>query len=160
MPYLWLKLLHMIAVIFFLGNITTGLFWKFHADRTNDPKIIAHAFEGIKCGDRWFIIPGVMVIILAGVGMALKGNIPILGTGWVFWSIVLFTISGLVFSFKVVPLQNQIVNLARSSIGGGEMDWDYYHTLSRSWEIWGFIALITPALALILMVLKLNLPGL
>ncbi len=40
------------------------------------------------------------------------------------------------------------------------MDWHHYHTLSRSWEIWGLVAMITPALAVILMVLKPNLPGL
>lgn len=160
MPYLFLKLLHIAAVILFLGNITTGLFWKFHADRTDDPKIIAHAFEGIIRSDRWFTVPGVFAILLAGVGMALIGNLPLLGTGWIFWSIVLFSISGLAFSFKVAPLQRQIVDLARSGIATGQMDWHQYHALSRSWEMWGLIALITPALAVILMVLKPNLPGL
>ena len=32
--YLLIKLLHVIAVIAFLGNITTGLFWHAHAART------------------------------------------------------------------------------------------------------------------------------
>lgn len=31
-----LKLIHVAAVIIFLGNIITGLFWKAHADRTKD----------------------------------------------------------------------------------------------------------------------------
>lgn len=37
--YPLLKLLHVIAVIAFLGNITTGLFWHAHAARTRDPKL-------------------------------------------------------------------------------------------------------------------------
>lgn len=160
MLYLILKVLHVIAVIMFLGNITTGLFWKLHADRTTDPKVIAHAFEGIIRSDRWFTIPGVVVIGLAGVGAAIVGRFPILGTGWIFWSIVLFSISGIAFSAKVAPLQVRIANLARAGAETGQMEWDLYHSLSRSWEIWGLVALIMPILAVILMVLKPNLPGL
>ena len=156
MPYLVLKLLHVLAVVLFLGNIITGLYWKYHADRTTDPKIIAHAFEGIIRSDRWFTIPSIVLIILAGIGMAIIGNIPILGTGWIFWSIVLFTLSGIAFSSRVAPLQVRIYNLAREI----EMDWSQYHKLSRSWERWGLAAMLTPVGAVVLMVLKPNLPGL
>ena len=160
MLYLFLKLLHIIAVILFLGNIITGLFWKFHADRTKDPRIIMHAFEGIIRSDRWFTIPGVVIIILAGFAAAIIGRFPILGTGWIFWSIVLFAISGLAFSFKVAPLQVRLVNLARAGMETGQMDWHLYHALSRSWELWGLVALLTPVAAVVLMVLKPNLPAL
>jgi len=160
MLYLILKLLHIIAVILFLGNIITGLFWKFHADHTRDPRIIAHAFEGIIRSDRWFTIPGVIVISLAGFGAAIIGRFPILGTGWILWSIVLFSISGIAFSSKVAPLQIRIVNLARAGMETNQMDWDLYHKLSRTWEFWGLVALLTPVAAVILMVLKPNLPGL
>ena len=34
--YLPMKLLHIVAVIAFLGNIATGLFWHVHAARTRD----------------------------------------------------------------------------------------------------------------------------
>jgi uncharacterized membrane protein len=155
MPYLILKLLHVLAVILFLGNIITGLYWKYQADRTTDPKFIAHAFEGIIRSDRWFTIPSIILIVLAGIGMAIIGSLPILGTGWILWSIVLFTISGIAFSWKVAPLQVQIANLARES----HMDWALYHKLSRAWEVWGLIAIFTPVGAVILMVLKPSLPG-
>jgi uncharacterized membrane protein len=160
MIYLSLKLIHVIAVILFLGNITTGLFWKFHADGTRDPKVIAHAFEGIIRADRWFTIPGVVAIILAGVGAAVVGRFPILGTGWIFWSIVLFAISGIAFTWKVAPLQIRIANMARAGIETTQMDWDLYLRLSRAWEMWGLVALLTPVAAVILMVLKPNLPAL
>ena len=29
--YLWLKLIHVIAVVMFLGNVVTGVFWHKHA---------------------------------------------------------------------------------------------------------------------------------
>ena len=56
--YLIWKLIHVTAVILFLGNIITGLFWKAHADRSRDVRFIAHTMEGIIRADRWFTIPG------------------------------------------------------------------------------------------------------
>ena len=160
MTYLLLKLIHIVAVILFLGNIITGLFWKFHADGTHDPNVIAHTFEGIIRADRWFTVPGVILIVAAGILAALRAKLPILGTGWIFWSIVLFTISGIAFSVKVAPLQVRIRNLALEGNEKGMMDWKLYHTLSRSWEFWGLVAVLTPIGAVILMVLKPALPGL
>lgn len=152
--YLTLKLLHVAAVIIFLGNITTGLFWKAHADRTRDPRIIAHACDGIIRSDRLFTLPGVMLILVAGFAAAGVGGFPILGTGWILWSLVLFAVSGLAFMFRVAPLQRRLRALAREGSAEGEFDWERYHALSRQWELWGAVALLTPVAALVLMVLK------
>ncbi|MBA2564667.1 MAG: DUF2269 domain-containing protein [Gemmatimonadetes bacterium] len=158
--YLWLKVAHLIAVVLFLGNITTGLFWKAHADRSGDPRIIAHTLEGIIRSDRWFTVPGVLAILAGGFGAAATGGFPILGTGWILWSIVLFSISGLAFGFRVVPLQNRMAALARAGSDPGGFDHPTYQAWSRSWEIWGGIALLAPFAALGLMVLKPDLPAL
>ncbi len=158
--YLLFKLLHVVAVILFLGNIITGLFWKFHAEGTRDAKIIAHTFEGITRSDRWFTMPAVFLILAAGIPAAVIGKLPILGTGWILWSIVLFTISGLAFGMKVAPLQVEIAKLARAAEAAGKMDWDRYHKLVRSWEWWGLVAVLTPGAAVVLMVLKPTLPAL
>ena len=158
--YLVLKLIHIAAVILFLGNIITGLFWKFHADGTDDPRIISHSFEGIIRSDRWFTIPGVWAILLSGFGAAIQGRLPILGTGWIFWSIVLFSISGLIFGLRVAPLQAQIVKIARTGAESGQFDWPHYRTLARTWEIWGLMATLALCGAVALMVLKPGIPGL
>lgn len=136
MSYLFLKLLHVIAVILFLGNIVTGLFWKAHADRSGDPRVIAHAFEGIIRSDRWFTIPGVVVIIITGVAAAV------------------------VFMFWVAPLQVRILTLARAAGQNGQFDWPVYRKFSHVWEFWGLVAMLTPAVAVVLMVLKPELPAL
>ena len=159
MLYLGFKLVHIAAVILFLGNIITGLFWKLHADRTRNPQIIAHTFEGIISSDRWFTLPSIVVIIVGGVGAALMGQIPILGTGWILWSIVLFSVSGLAFSFRVAPLQAKLAALARASTGNEPFDWTNYHAVSRVWELWGLFALLTPVAVVVLMVLKPDLPA-
>ncbi len=158
--YLVVKMLHILAVVLFLGNIITGLFWKAHAERSGDPKVIGHTFEGITRSDRIFTVPGVFVIIATGIWGAIEGGWPILGTGWIFWSLVLFTISGAVFMIWVAPLQRRIAKLASAAASASQFDWPRYRSMARAWELWGLVATLTPLAALVLMVLKPPVPGL
>ena len=153
MVYLYLKFFHVLFVILFLGNITVGVFWKMFAQKSKDPEKIAFAFKGIIKADKYFTMPGVIGIIIFGVGGAMHGGLPILGTGWILWSIILFIISGAAFMAKLVPLQKQIAALASDK---EKFNWDEYHKLAKQWDFWGFIALVTPYLATILMVVKPN----
>lgn len=155
--YLLFKLFHVIAVIAFLGNITTGLFWHAHAARTRDPKLLAPTMDGVIRSDRLFTIPGVIGIIISGVAAAIYGGFPILHTGWILWTIVLFSFSGLIFMFRVAPLQRQLRALAETGVQSGAFEYARYHALAVRWEIWGAVALLTPVAGLVLMVLK---PGL
>jgi uncharacterized membrane protein len=152
--YLWLKLLHIAAVIAFLGNITTGLFWHAHACSTRDPRILAHTMDGIIRSDRLFTIPGVIVIVGAGLAAAIIGGLPILRTDWILWTLILFTVSGIAFMARVVPLQRELRAVAEAGLRTGSFDYDQYHRVARRWEFWGGVALVTPLAALVLMVLK------
>lgn len=151
--YQLLKVVHLFAVIIFMGNIITGLFWKRHADRTKNRAIIAHTMDGLIRADRWFTIPGVVVITAAGVLAAIQGGLPLLRTGWILWSLVAFSLSGLAFAWRVAPLQKQLLALAAGG-AEGSFDWTSYHSKSVRWELWGLFAAITPAIAVILMTWK------
>lgn len=152
--YLWLKLLHVISVIAFLGNITTGLFWHAHAARSRNPALLAFTMGGIIRSDRLFTIPGVLGIIISGVATAMQGHLPVLGTRWILWTLVLFSVSGLVFVLRVAPLQRELLRLAESGATSGSFEYPRYQALARRWEAWGALALVTPAVGLIFMVLK------
>ena len=81
-------------------------------------------------------------------------------TGWILWALILFVIAGAAFMAQVVPLQRRMAALARAAAAdGGSMDWAAYHAMSRRWDLWGGIALATPAIVLVLMVLKPHLPS-
>jgi uncharacterized membrane protein len=160
MSYLVWKLIHVLGVVLFVGNIITGILWKVLADRTRNPALIAHACAGLTRSDRVFTMPGVMLLTVAGIAAAISGNFPILGTGWILWSIVLLTISGLAFMLRVAPLQRRMHALAAAGTGDGQLDWIAYEAATRSWNVWGVIALSTPLAALALMILKPALPGL
>lgn len=154
MNYTYLKLIHLLAVTIFLGNIIIGLFWMRIAVKTRDLKIINFTIKGIVTADRYFTIPGVIIITAFGILAAVYGHFPLLRTGWILWSIILFSISGLAFGFKVAPIQKIILNLTLNNENANAFDWYYFQKKYIEWEVWGLIALITPLAAFIMMTLK------
>jgi uncharacterized membrane protein len=154
MLYLSLKAAHVLAVVLFLGNIITGLFWKAHGDRmgTGDLRARAQALHGIISADRVFTTPSVLLIIATGVTLVFVGNLSFL-TPWVLWSLVLFGIAGATFGARVGPLQKKLLANVQSGLTG-EWNESEYRDLSKQWLFWGWVATGAPLVALILMVLK------
>lgn len=154
MEYSHLKLIHLLAVTLFLGNTITGAFWMRIAVKTKDLKIIAHTMKGVITSDRYFTIPGVIIITAGGFMAAISGHYPILKTGWIFWSIVTFSASGIAFSFKVAPLQKKIHNLILGKETFTDLDWINFNKIRLAWDIWGLIAVLTSLAAFVMMTLK------
>jgi uncharacterized membrane protein len=147
--YALYKLVHVIAVVLFLGNTTLGLFWVANAEKTRDPRIIGHAMQGIIRADRWFTAPGVVLIIAGGVAAAIAGGLKLLSIGWIVGSILMFSLSGVVFGFALAPLQRQIVSIAKSN-----SDPQALQRLLRRWHVYGWLALLPLWLAVAMMTLK------
>ena len=152
--YIAFKILHLVAVVIFLGNLITGILWKVSADQSRNPVIIHHTVAGLIRADRWFTIPGVVMILVGGFGAAVVGGLPLVRTRWILAGIVLFTISGIAYMARVVPLQRRMLAVARAGVDTGKMDWSEYGTLTRGWNVWGTIALLAPLLALMAMIAK------
>ena len=153
MVYFSSVLIHVIAVIIFLGNITITPFWKLHAEKIKDRLHILNIWEGIIRSDRFFTMPGMIILLIFGIGAAAHLKVNFIDTGWIFWSIIMYIISGASFMVKMVPIQKKIVALAKDEARFG---WDEYRKLTKQWDIWGSLATITPWIAVILMVLKPN----
>ena len=154
MSYQLLKLLHIAAVIIFLGNIITGHFWMHLAIMSKDVKIIRHSVNGIMRSDRIFTIPAVIIIIVAGFLSAFYGNIPVFRTGWIIWSIALFSLSGVIFSTKLSVMLRKMLTLTNEQHGNREQEWISINNLYRQWNTWAVVAIMLPLAALVLMVLK------
>jgi len=152
--YLWLKLVHVLAVVMFVGNIVTGVFWHKHAQKTRDARLLAHTMDGVIRSDRLFTMPGVLLILASGIYAAIQGGFPILHTHWIAWTIALFAISGIVFGARLAPLQKRMHALAGAGAKGGAFDIAEYQRLSRQWDFWGAVATATPLAGVALMVLK------
>jgi uncharacterized membrane protein len=158
MLYLILKLVHVLAVIVFLGNIIVGAFWKAQADRTRDPRVIAHTLSGIILADRIFTIPAVIVLFLAGFATAGIGHINVFTTGWTLWGLGLFIIAGICFG-PVSRAQRALRDLTAAAASGGSLDWEQYERVSRTWNVFGTIATIVPLIAVAIMIIKPVLPA-
>lgn len=149
MAYLIFKLIHIFAVIIFLGNIIIAVYWKGHGDKSNDPKIIAYTIKGMIRADRYFTMPAVAFLILAGFGAMGIGYIPF-ETGWILWGFILIIISAAAFMAKVVPAQKKLLKIAEAD----SFDQQQYDAVSKEWNLWSSIATIAPIIAVVLMVLK------
>jgi uncharacterized membrane protein len=152
--YIAFKILHVFAVVVFLGNLITGILWKVSADQTKNPVIIHHTVAGLIRADRWFTIPAVLLILIGGFGAAVVGALPFIRTRWILAGIILFTISGVSYMARVVPIQRRMLAVTRAGVGSGTLDWKEYGALTRSWNLWGTIALVAPLLALVAMISK------
>ena len=120
-----------------------------------DLNIIRHTMKVIIKLDGYFTVPGVIVITAGGIITAIYGRFPILGTGWILWSIIMFSISGLAFVFKVVPLQKKLYAMTpESGREPDDFDWGAFKMVYHDWDIWGLIALLTPLAAFVMMILK------
>ena len=152
MLYLLSKSLHVVGVVVFLGNILTGVFWKRHADR-GDLAARHQAISGLIAADRVFTVPAVFVIIATGIANALMARIPIFGTPWVLWGVILFGVAGGVFAARVGPLQKKLLANVDAGLAG---NWNEsaYRELSRQWLFWGWVATGAPLIVVFLMVFK------
>ena len=152
--YLLLKTIHLLAVVAFLGNIATGLFWMRFAVKTNDVRIIHHTAKGIIKSDRLFTIPGVLIITAGVFFAAIYAGVPLLRTGWIFWPIVLFSLSGVFFAYKVAPLQSKMKKHLDNSIQNNNYQAENFMMLLKQWELWAFLAVATPVISFFMMILK------
>jgi uncharacterized membrane protein len=153
MQYFALKALHIASVVVFLGNIITGFFWKLHADRMGELRARVQALDGLIRADRVFTTPAVFLIIITGVLLAMTMQLPILGTPWILWALILFGIAGAVFGIFVGPLQKKLLANTRAGLAGTWNESEY-HALSKAWGRWGAVATAAPLGALLLMVFK------
>ena len=153
MTYLSLKVIHLLAVVVFVGNIVTGFFWHAHAWRTRDPKLIAHTIQGLIRSNRVLTAPSAGVLVIAGVVTAMVGSIP-MRTGWIVWTIVAFLVAGALFSTRVGPLQKQLYEIATAASQGGTLDERRYTDIAAKWRAWGAVAVLALAIGIALMVLK------
>ena len=144
-----MKIVHLAAVVIFLGNILTAIFWKAQGDRTRDPRIIAHTMAGIIRADRVFTMPSVAILLIAGLGAQGMAHYPIT-LPWILGSLILYLLSAGVFMARVAPVQKRLAAIAAS----GSMDWSEYDRLSGQWRIWELIATLLPIVAFVLMVWK------
>lgn len=151
--YLLLKSAHLLGVVMFLGNIIITGWWKFMADRTLNPQIIAFAQRQVTLTDFVFTAGGAALVMAAGWGNAALHGMEIHSIRWLSWGFWLFNISGLIWVAILIPVQIKQAAMARVFASNNEIP-DEYWALVKRWYLWGSIATLLPLFNLYWMVFK------
>ncbi len=151
--YLWLKSLHLLGVVMFMGNVIITGWWKFMADRTRDPRVIAFAQRQVTLTDYIFTAGGAVVLLAAGWGNAALYGMDVLQIRWLSWGLWLFSASGVIWVTVLIPVQVRQERMARAFKVSGDIPPEYWRLCTR-WNIWGSIATLLPLMNLYWMVFK------
>ena len=151
--YLTFKVIHLIGVVLFLGNIIVTAVWKTLADQTREPITIAYAQRLVTITDWIFTLSGVALIIVGGYGMVATAGLNPLGPTWLIWGQGLFIASAIIWVLFLIPTQIAQARTARAFAQGGQIPQSYWR-LGRRWATWGTIATLLPLANLYFMVFK------
>jgi uncharacterized membrane protein len=146
-------LTHICGVVVFVGNIVTAAYWKLRADRSGELRVIAHTADLVSGADRIFTIPGIVLIVVGGVGMVLVGPWPLLRTHWLLAGITLFAIMAVLYMAMLVPVQRTLIVESHRSLSQGALS-QAYLMASRRWTVWGTLLIVIPVAIVVLMVFK------
>ena len=152
--YLWLKALHILGAVLFLGNIIVTGWWKAMADRTRDPRVVAFAQRQVTLTDYVFTLGGVILVLGAGLANIRLAGLRYAANPWLEWGMGLFVASGVIWIALLVPLQARLGRLARGFADGHTPIPDEYWRLCRSWNLWGLLATLLPLSVVYFMVFK------
>jgi uncharacterized membrane protein len=150
--YLFLKTIHLVGVVIFIGNIVVTAWWKVMADLTRDPKIVAFAQRQVTLTDWVFTFGGVVLVAVGGIGNAWLHGMP-MTTLWLALGNALFAASGLIWIAVLIPLQTKLARLAREFATATAIP-ERYWRLERLWGLFGAVATALPLANVVVMVFK------
>ena len=133
-----LRWLHTIGATVLLGTGAGIAFFMVMANRTQDPRLIAHVAGSVILADTIFTAVAVVAQPVTGVLLAQKVGWS-LAEGWVLLSMVLYVVTGL-FWLPVVWIQIRLRSLAREADSAGQPLPAAYQRLYRLWFAMGFPA--------------------
>jgi len=151
--YLLLKSLHILGVVLFLGNIIVTGWWKFMADRTRNPAIVAFAQRQVTLTDYVFTLGGVLLVLGAGLGNAILHDMDYLSIKWLAWGYWLFMVSGVIWVTVLIPVQVRQARMAKTFADSSEIPETYWR-LSNIWNLFGTLATLLPLFNIYWMVFK------
>ncbi len=153
LSYTSFKIIHMLGIVLFLGNIIVTGVWKAFADRTRNAEVIAFAQRLVTLTDWAFTLSGVVLILVGGYGMAAAAGYDLRGTSWLLWAQGAFLASGVIWVAILIPVQIRQARLAEGFENGGAIPALYWR-LNRRWYFWGVLATLIPLTNLYVMVAK------
>jgi uncharacterized membrane protein len=149
----FLLFLHVLGAVIFLGNIITAAFWKIRADLKGDPEFIHSTVKNVMLADFIFTLPGLILIIVSGILMAVQAGYSMSGLNWLTLSLILFIFTGFLWLLILLPIQRSMIRHSAQSIEEGYIS-KTYRKASRYWAIFGITVTLLPVVILYFMIIK------
>ncbi len=150
--YLLLKMLHLLGVVLFLGNIIVTALWKILADNTKDIRVIVFSQKLVLVTDIVFTSTGVVLVSVTGLMLA-----PYLGglenNPWMVKGLALFSLSGILWGVFLLPIQVLQHRMAKQALISGTLEPRFW-LMNKVWSLVGVIATLVPLANLYFMVAK------
>lgn len=141
------KSFHVFGAVIFLGNIIITGIWMFLAEKSKNVEVIKFAVKAVNWADVFFTAPGVALVTFSGLVQAPHHG-GLMTQSWITAGLALFSISGIVWLFLLIPYQNRLILLSEKR---PTLPNQFFVTLHR-WYFWGIIATVLPLLTLVLMI--------
>jgi uncharacterized membrane protein len=148
-----LLVIHVFSAVVFVGNIITAAYWKVRADGSGNLETISLTARGLLRADYTFTLPGIIGLLVTGIGMVGITDWDRFQEPWLSISLVLLILTGIIWGAILLPLQKRMVRLAQQGAASGILD-PAYRQASKKWAMFGGFATLLPVVILILMVLK------
>lgn len=145
----WHLLLHIVGAVIFLGNLVVTAVWMSFAVANRDRAVVHFAAKLVTAADLLLTFPGLALILVNGIYLAElfdQGNL--FKVGWIAVSLILFALSGVVWSLFLLPHQSRLITLSQTELAA-----DFNRVFAR-WSLWGAVATLLPLVSLGLMVFK------
>jgi uncharacterized membrane protein len=153
LSYTWLKLLHLLGVVLFMGNLIVTGVWMLLAERTKDPATLYFASKTTSLADLFFTLPGIVLILFNGMVLSIRWG-GIIQTSWITAGLALFGMSGLIWMAFLLRYQRRLIRIAGQAVRTKSPLPDEFFRILHRWYFWGTLATILPLITMALMVLK------
>ena len=147
----WNLLMHVLGSVLFMGNIMVSGAWMSLARRSRTPEAVRLGVRGVVFTDAVFTFPGALLLLLNG-GILATPFFKSRAT-WVFASLALFVVTGVLWGAVLVPVQRRLSAATGKMPSGGPLPPEVDALLARWFRVGG-IATLLPLIILALMVLK------
>ncbi len=147
------KIIHLLGIILLVGNVTVTACWKFYADGTRDPRIIAFSQRLVTITDWAFTAWGIGLTVIGGYGAGWVAGIDPWRTSWIVWAEAMFALSGCIWLGVLLPIQIRQARAVKRFTDGTAIPEAYFQD-TRTWLRWGIVATVPLMAALYVMIFK------
>jgi uncharacterized membrane protein len=148
-----LKALHVLGVVFYLGNLLVTAVWQTLADRSGDVRVAQHAQRLARSTDLVFTGGGALILLATGLHLAATLIPHFWEVRWIMEGLGFFVISVLIWAAVLMPIQARQGRLLAAAAPAGPPSADYLR-LGRI-RLWAGVAAVLPAVwAIWVMVVK------